>query len=278
MAQPSFAEAVADDLEAIRARAPLVHNITNFVVMNLTANMLLALGASPVMAHAPEEVEEMVGLADALVLNIGTLGAEWVDSMELAARAARARPIPIVLDPVGAGATRYRTETCQRLMKAAPPTIVRGNASEILVLDGAIGATRGVDSTAGSDTAWEAAGRLARRFGGTVCVSGPADVIRGRRTDDGFRVLNGDPLMTRVTGLGCSATAIVAAFAAVNPDPVFAAVHGMTVLGIAGELARQQSKGPGSFAVALIDALAGLDRPAIMERARICHVPPTASV
>ena len=277
MAQPSFAEAVADDLEAIRAREPLVHNITNFVVMNLTANMLLALGASPVMAHAPEEVEEMVGLADALVLNIGTLGAEWVGSMELAARAARARPIPIVLDPVGAGATRYRTETCQRLM-AAPPTIVRGNASEILALDGTIGATKGVDSTAGSDTAWEAAGRLARRFSGTVCVSGPADVIRGGRTDDGFRVLNGVPLMTRVTGLGCSATAIVAAFAAVNPDPVLAAVHGMTVLGIAGELARQQSKGPGSFAVALIDALAGLDKPAIMERARIYHVPPTASV
>ena len=124
----------------------------------------------------------------------------------------------------------------------------------------------------------QAAGRFARRSGGAACVSGPADVIRGSRTDGGFRVLNGDPLMTRVTGLGCSATAIVAAFAAVNPDPVLAAVHSMTVLGIAGELARQQSKGPGSFAVVLIDALAGLDRPAIVERARICHVPPTASV
>jgi len=269
MTHPSLAESAAADLEAIRTRAPLVHNITNFVVMNLTANVLLALGASPVMAHAPEEVEEMVGLADALVLNIGTLDASWVASMEQAAGAGRARPIPIVLDPVGAGATRYRTESCRRLLAAAAPTIVRGNASEILALDGAVGATKGVDSTAGSDAAWDAAGRLAGRTGGAVCVSGPADVIRGAGSGDGFRVLNGDPWMTRVTGLGCSATAIVAAFAAVNPDPVRAAVHGMAVLGIAGELARRQATGPGSFAVALIDALAALDRATILERARI---------
>ena len=269
MTQPSFAEAVAADLEVIRSRAPLIHNITNFVVMNTTANALLAAGASPVMAHAPEEVEDMVGLADALVLNIGTLGAEWVAGMALAAKAAQARAIPIVLDPVGAGATRYRTETCLRLMDVAPPTILRGNASEMLALDGRIGATKGVDSTAGSEAAWDAAGRLARRTGGAVCVSGPADVIRGAKADTGFLVLNGDPMMTRVTGLGCSATAIVAAFAAVNPDPALAALHGMTALGIAGELAHGQSNGPGSFAVALIDALASLDRPTILDRARI---------
>jgi len=267
MSHLSFAEAVAADLSAVRSRAPLVHNITNLVVMNVTANMLLAVGASPVMAHAPEEVEEMVGLADAL--NIGTLEAGWIDSMILAAKAARMRPIPIVLDPVGAGATRYRTLTSQRLMAVAPPTLIRGNASEILALDGASGATRGVDSTAGSDAAWGAAGRLALQIQGSVCVSGPADLIRSSETDGGFRVLNGDPMMTRVTGLGCSATAIIGAFAAINPDPTLAAVHGMTVFGIAGELARQRANGPGSFAVALIDALANLDTPTILERARI---------
>jgi hydroxyethylthiazole kinase len=274
MTPPSLAEAAAADLEAVRRRAPLVHNITNFVVMNLTANVLLALGAAPVMAHAPEEVEEMVGLAQALVLNIGTLSAEWVGSMETAARTARGRALPIVLDPVGAGATRYRTESCRRLMAAAPPTIVRGNASEILALDGAAGAagaTRGVDSTAGSHDARDAAGRLARRLGGAVCVSGPVDFILGHGAGDGFRVLNGDPWMARVTGLGCSATAVVAAFAAVNSDPVLAATHGMAILGIAGELARERAAGPGSFAVALLDALAGLDRPVILERARIAR-------
>ena len=269
MLQPSFAEAVAADLSAVRARAPLVHNITNLVVMNITANMLLAVGASPVMAHAPEEVEEMVGLANALVLNIGTLDAGWVDSMILAAKAARMRPIPIVLDPVGGGATCYRTRTTQRLMAAAAPTLIRGNASEILALDGASGTTRGVDSTADSDAAWGAAGRLAHRIQGGVCVSGSVDLIRSSQIDGGFRVLNGDPMMTRVTGLGCSATAIIGAFAAINPDPALAALHGMTVFGIAGELARQQAKGPGSFAVALIDALANLDTSTILDRARI---------
>ena len=264
-----FSNAVADDLEAIRARRPLVHNITNFVVMNFTANVLLALGASPVMAHAPEEVEEMVGCADSLVLNIGTLSSEWVASMAVAARSARARGIPVVLDPVGAGATRYRTESCRYLMGVAPPTIVRGNASEIMALDGACGTTKGVDSTVSSDSAWDGAGRLAAQTCGAVCVSGPVDIIRGAGCEGGFHVMNGDPWMSRVTGLGCSATAVVAAFAAVNPNPVRAAVHGMAVLGIAGEIARPRSLGPGSFAVAMIDALALIDPQIIHERARI---------
>ena len=269
MTRSILGDAVATDLEALRVRAPLVHNITNFVVMNLTANVLLALGASPVMAHAPEEVEEMAGLADALVLNIGTLDAGWIDSMEKAALTARQRRIPIVLDPVGAGATRYRTESCLRLMAAAPPAIIRGTASVILALDGAAGSPKGVDSTASSQSADAAASRLADRTGGAVCVSGAVDLIRRTGGDGGFRVMNGDPWMPRVTGLGCSATAIVAAFAAVNPDPARAALHGMTVLGIAGEIARERAAGPGSFAVALIDALANLDGAAIHARARI---------
>ena len=269
MTRSLLGDAVAVDLEALRVRAPLVHNITNFVVMNLTANVLLALGASPVMAHAPEEVEEMAGLADALVLNIGTLDSGWIDSMEKAALVARQRRIPIVLDPVGAGATRYRTQSCLRLMAAAAPAIVRGNASEILALDGAAGSTKGVDSTVSSQSADDAADRLADRIGGAVCVSGAVDLIRRAGGGGGFRVMNGDPWMPRVTGLGCSATAIVAAFAAVNPDPARAALHGMAVLGIAGEIARERAAGPGSFAVALIDALANLDAAAIHARARI---------
>lgn len=269
-----MAEAVVADLAEIRRRRPLVHNITNFVVMNLTANVLLALGASPVMAHAPEEVEDMVALADALVVNIGTLSSDWVDSMEQAIRAAGARSMPVVLDPVGAGATRFRTETCHRLLAAGPPTILRGNASEILALDGCGDGPRGVDATVGSITANDAAGRLAGRFGAAVCVSGPIDVVRGAGDSGSFHVANGDPWMSRVTGLGCSATAVIGAFAAVNSNPVLAAVHGMTVLGIAGELARHHATGPGTFAVALLDALAMLDAPTILTRCRIARCEP----
>src|SRR5690606_30656687 len=138
-------------LRRIRAEAPVIHNITNHVVMNTTANALLAIGASPVMAHAPQEVEEMVGIARALVLNIGTLSDAWIEAMILAGRAARQRGIPIVLDPVGAGATSYRTNTARRLLDEVSPTIVRGNASEIRALVSERGATRGVDSVHASE-------------------------------------------------------------------------------------------------------------------------------
>jgi hydroxyethylthiazole kinase len=242
------------DLQRIRAEAPLVHNVTNYVVMNTTANALLALGASPVMAHAIEEVEEMVGLARALVLNIGTLSAPWVASMLAAGRAAKRRGIPIVLDPVGAGATSFRTSTALQILEQVSPTIVRGNASEIRAVAYAErGGTKGVDSTHDAEQTVDAARALAARYGCVVSVSGATDVIVDARTV--VRVKNGHPMMPRVTGLGCTASALTGAFAAVNPAPLRAAAHAMAMSGIAGEMAAERAAGPGTFQLHFLDAL-----------------------
>jgi hydroxyethylthiazole kinase len=255
------------DVERIRSEAPLVHNITNYVVMNTTANALLAIGASPVMAHATEEVEEMVALARALVLNIGTLSVSWIEAMFKAGRAARRRGIPVVLDPVGAGATRFRTETAERLLAEAAPTIIRGNASEIRALANASGDTKGVDSTHTSEEALDAARSLASRCRCVVVVSGATDRIV---SDAGvLRVYNGHPMMPLVTGLGCTATALVGAFAAVNPSPREAAAHAMAVMGIAGEIAAERSAGPGSFQMHFLDALYQIQESDIQLRLRV---------
>jgi len=241
------------DLAKIRARSPLVHNITNYVVMNSTANALLAAGASPVMAHAIEEVDEMVEIAHALVLNIGTLSEHWVESMARAGHAASRRGIPIVLDPVGSGATRLRTTAALRLIDVAQPTIIRGNASEIRSLVLAEKGTRGVDSSRSSEESLDAAKALAGQCRCVVSLSGATDfVVDGERV---IEIRNGSPLMTRVTGMGCTATAITGAFAAVNPNMLQAAAHAMVVVGLAGEIAAERSAGPGSLQVAFLDVL-----------------------
>lgn len=259
-------EAIWADVVAIRERAPLVHNITNYVVMNTTANALLSLGASPVMAHAEEEVADMVRLAGALVLNPGTLSAPWVRSMLKAAQEARRLNVPIVLDPVGAGATPYRTETNVRLIRTAPPAILRGNASEIQAVAAALEAipsgqgmmTKGVDSLHASEAALDAARRLSERYGFAVCISGAVDhCVQGERM---IRVRNGHPLMPRVTGLGCTASALCGAFAAVNASPLLAAGHAMAVMGIAGELAAEKAGGPGTLQLYFLDALYNLNK------------------
>jgi hydroxyethylthiazole kinase len=259
--------AVAADLETLRAQAPLVHNITNFVVMEPTANALLALGASPVMAHAVEEMEDITRIASALVLNIGTLSPHWIEAMHRAGSVAKARGIPVVLDPVGVGASRYRTETALALLDAASPSIVRGNASEILTLAGEEGGAKGVDSTAGSDAASGPARTLARRTGGAVSVSGATDLVTDG--DTLLRILNDTPLMTRVTGMGCTASAITGAFAAVNPDPLRAAAHAMAVMAVAGERAAEGATGPGSFLPRFHDALHTLTGDDLVKRLRV---------
>ena len=256
-----------NDITRIRVEAPLVHNITNFVVMNTTANALLALGASPVMAHAAEEVEEMAALARALVINIGTLSSEWVQSMRKAMHSASRSGRPIVFDPVGVGATRFRTETCQQLLDEVPPSIVRGNASEILALAGATAGTKGVDSTETSDAAFDAARSLASRYGCVVTVSGAMDIIVSG--DCVARVANGHPMMPRVTGLGCTATALTGAFCAVNPSHLDAAAHAMAVMGIAGEIAAAESPGPGTFQTRFLDALHLLQEADIRSRLKL---------
>lgn len=253
-------------LERVRAASPLVHNITNYVVMNNSANALLALGASPAMVHALEEVEEFTSISSALVVNIGTLSPLWVSAMQRAAVRAGERGIPWVLDPVGAGATAYRTDTARALL-ALRPTVLRGNASEILAVAGDVGGTKGVDSTAGSDAALDAATVLAQRHGTTVVITGAEDIAT-----DGARVVrcgNGHPLMPRVTGLGCSLSAVTGACLAVEPDALHAAASALAIFGVAGELAAAQAAGPGSLQVALLDALYTLDADTLVSRARL---------
>ena len=261
---------IQDGCEAlgkIRRERPLVHNITNYVVMNFTANVLLALGASPVMAHAIEEVEDMVALANALVINIGTLSASWVDSMFAATRAAGKLSVPVVLDPVGAGATRFRTETARRLASETPPAVVRGNASEIMALAGSRTATRGVDSLQGSDDACLAAHEVARKYQTVVAVTGVVDYVTdGRRS---VRIANGHSMMARITGTGCAASAITGAFCAVQRDAFLAATAALMTFGIAGEIAAQSNPGPGSFHPLLLNALDSVGEDAVRERSRL---------
>ena len=254
-------------LEELRARRPLIHNITNYVVMNSTANLLLALGAAPVMAHAEEEVEELAAISGALVLNIGTLSGPWIAAMFKAATAAKTHGVPIVLDPVGAGATRLRTETARRLLAEQPPAVLRGNASEILALQEGGPGARGVDARHTVDQARHAARELARRFSITVAVTGPEDYVTNGT--DSARIANGHPLLAQVTGTGCAASAITGAFLAVEPDPLAAAAQALVVFGVAGEIAATGNPGPGTFAVRLIDALAAIDTATIRERARL---------
>lgn len=251
--ETSHASEIWSSLEKIRTASPVVHNITNYVVMNTTANALLALGASPVMAHAGEEVSDMVGIASALVINIGTLSREWVKSMFLAAEKASAGEIPIVLDPVGAGATPYRTATAREFVRTFKPAIIRGNASEIMALQEDTAKTKGVDSTDSSHDAAGAAKSLCAEYGSVVCISGQTDYIVGKSSLT--KILNGHSLMTRVTGMGCTATALCGAFAAVEKDYAKAASHAMAVMGIAGELAAILSDGPGTLQLRFLDAL-----------------------
>lgn len=261
---------IADALARVRAGAPLVHNITNYVVMNNTANALLAIGASPAMVHAVEEVEEFTSISRGLVINIGTLSPSWVDAMRLAALRAGQAGIPWVLDPVGAGATAYRTGIAAELARMHP-TVIRGNASEIMVLAGSVGvAGKGVDSAHSTDDALAPARSLARDTGAIVAMTGVVDYVT-----DGTRVVairNGHAMMARVTGLGCTATALVGAFVAANDDQFVATVAALTVLGVAGELAAAWSPGPASLQLHLLDALYTIDAASLETRARVQRV------
>jgi hydroxyethylthiazole kinase len=252
-------------LRELRAHRPLIHQITNYVVMNETANATLALGALPVMAHSPQEVEEMAVAAGALVLNIGTLSERWVDAMLLAGKAANG---PIVLDPVGAGATRYRTETAKRLLDELDIAVVRGNAAEIATLAGRDAEIRGVESIGVNDSARELAKEAALALEAVVAVTGPTDYV-----SDGARVIavaNGHELMGTVSGTGCMATAVTGSFLAAKPDaPLEAAAEALVAFGVAGEDAARDAKGPGTFHAGLYDALYNLDPDTLDDRARI---------
>jgi len=263
--EPLPGQAVAEMLERIRHRRPLIHHITNFVVMNDTANVTLALGALPVMAHAKEE-----GMAGALVLNPGTLSPEWVDAMLVAGKQANELGVPIVLDPVGAGATRLRTESNLCLLEELDIAVLRGNPGEIGALAGIEGKVKGVESIGELDDPLEVARRMAKRFGTTVAITGQRDLI-----SDGERAMavdNGHAMLKTITGTGCMATTAIAAFAAVEEDRLLAAAAGLACFGLAAELAAADAKGPGSFKTALFDSLHNLTTEQVMDGARVWYV------
>jgi hydroxyethylthiazole kinase len=270
MFDQQLAQKAANNLKNLREKKPLIHNITNYVVMNYTANALLACGASPVMAHAVEEVEEMVSFAGALVLNIGTLTPYWIDSMLKAGKRANKLNVPIILDPVGSGATRLRTGSAKRLIDELSITVVRGNASEVLSLAKEGSKTKGVDSIHSVDEASDAALILAKELYTTLAITGPVDLVTdGERI---YRVSNGHELMGYVTGTGCTATAIIGAFLAVDSDPVEATTTALAYFGLAGEKAAMAAQAPGSFQMAMLDALYTIDEKQIEEGAKI-HSP-----
>jgi len=267
MSDQQLAQKASENLKTLRTKKPLIHNITNYVVMNYTANALLACGASPVMAHAPEEVEEMVSFAGALVLNIGTLTIPWVDSMLIAGKKANELSIPIVLDPVGSGATKLRTESAKRLINELSVSVIRGNASEVLSLAQEGSRTKGVDSIHSVEEAADAALMLAKELNTTLAITGPIDLI----TDGGhiYKVSNGHELMGFVTGTGCMATALIGAFLSVDSNPVSATATALAYFGLAGEKGAAHSKGPGTFQIALLDALFTINEEQVKKGVRI---------
>ncbi|QAY60738.1 hydroxyethylthiazole kinase [Microbacterium protaetiae] len=250
----------------VRAHAPLVQCLTNAVVTNFTANVLLALGAAPAMTDLPGEAGPFARIAGGVLVNLGTPHAEQRTAMLEAVAAADEARVPWVLDPVAIGALPIRTELAHALRERRP-TIIRGNASELLALAGDGAGGRGVDATDDVEAALPSARTLAARTGAVVAVSGPVDAIT-----DGERVIrigNGTPLLTRVTGGGCALGAVMAAFAAVDSDRLQAAASAVLVYTVAAELAAARSAGPGSFAVAFLDALAALTPEQLDERAVI---------
>jgi len=267
MFDQDLAHKAGENLKNLRKKKPLIHNITNYVVMNYTANALLACGASPVMAHAAEEVEEMVSFAGALVLNIGTLTPYWIDSMLKAGKRANQLKVPIILDPVGSGATKLRTDSAKRLIDELSIQVVRGNASEVLSLAHEGSRTKGVDSIHSVDDAADAALILAKELKTTLAITGKVDLITdGERI---HRVSNGHELMGYVTGTGCTATVMIGAFLAVDPDPVEATTTGLAYFGLSGEKAAAKAQAPGSCMIAVLDALFTIDEKQIEKGAKI---------
>lgn len=258
---------IIQNLQTVREKNPLVHNITNFVVMNNTANTLLAIGASPVMIHAHKEIETIVDISNSLVINIGTADDYWAESMLSAAKKANQINKPWILDPVGAGISTFRNDLLKELL-TYQPTVIRGNASEILALDLFNNIQgKGVDSSHQSNQALQAAQNLNQKFGSIVCISGASDFVVANHQI--VEIKNGHEMMTKVIGLGCSATATIGAFIGLNENPFPETISGMSIFSLAGELAQQKSNGPGSLQMNLYDILYNLSEEEIRSHLRI---------
>ena len=263
----------ADILANVRSSNPLIHNITNLVVTNFTANGLLALGASPVMAYAKEEVADMARIAGALALNMGTLDEQVVQSMRIAGTSAAAHGVPIVFDPVGAGATPYRTETARSLVNGLPVTVIRGNAAEVANVVGEDWGIKGVDAAVGSnqDVA-SLARKAAQALGCVTAITGKDDYVSDGKVT--YRISNGTPLLTKVTGTGCLLSSVIAAFLAVEKDAVAAAVSALAYYGVAAENAVQVAGDdrPGGFQIEFLNHLHRTGGEAVRQQASIHRV------
>lgn len=256
---------VADELTRLRAGLPLVHVLTNEVVQEITANVLLAAGAAPAMIVADEEVTPFAAISGAVLINVGTLYPARLSAMRGAVAAANAAGVPWTLDPVAVGVLDYRSQACREFL-ASKPAAIRGNASEILALAGFAGGGRGVDSTSGSEAALDAARDLARATGAVVAVTGETDFITdGERT---WATPWGHPIMTRVVGTGCALSALVAAFTAQAPDRLNAVASACAVAGLCGARAAASSRGPGSFKADFLDALYLIEPATLREQAQ----------
>lgn len=260
---------LAASLDKVRQSSPLVQCITNYVAMNFNANALLAIGASPVMAHAKEEMADMTAIASSLVLNIGTLDEQWVEGIFAAGDSMKALGKPIIFDPVGSGATPYRTAVSKRIIEECRPAVIRGNGSEIMSLVDADVLSKGVDSSVSSDLALEAAKALAKSSGAVVVISGQTDYVTDGQTVE--TITNGSTMMTAVTAMGCTATAIIGAFVAVCDTPFEGALYAMALMGVAGERAAAISAAPATLQLNFLDALYTLSGEELAQSAMQCH-------
>lgn len=258
---------IIENLLFVRKKNPLVHNITNFVVMNNSANALLAIGASPAMAHAHKEVKNLVEIANSVVINIGTIDEYWAESKLIAAKKANKINKPWILDPVAAGISSFRNDVLKELLTYRP-TVIRGNASEIMALDSFDSIQgKGADSIHQSIQAINAAKNLNQKTGAIICISGASDFVVSN--DEIYEIKNGHEMMTKVTGLGCSATALIGAFIGLNENPFVEALSGMSLFSLAGELAQLKSTGPGSLQTNLLDCLFHLSENDIKKHLKI---------
>jgi len=265
---------IAQALEALRSKKPLVHHITNYVTVNDCANIVLAIGASPIMADDIDEVEAITSISSALVLNIGTLNRRTVESMLAAGRKANALNIPVVFDPVGAGASELRNKTTERILKEVKINVLRGNMSEIRFVAGLDTNTKGVDVSdidlqGGLEAGRFIAESVAKELGCVAAITGVTDILSdGRRT---VWIENGTNLLSNVTGTGCMCTSLVGSFCGAGNDFLIAAAGGILSMGIAGEIAAENAgaKGNGSFHMAIIDAISKMNAGTLTGRARI---------
>jgi len=267
ISEMNLGEKIFEIIERIRQERPLIHNITNMVAMNDSANIILAIGGLPIMAHAKEEVSEMVKAAGALVLNIGTLTPEQIDSMIVAGEQANNLKKPVVLDPVGAGATHLRTESALRLQERIKIDIIRGNHAEVSILAGLKGDIKGVESVGSGENAVKVALSLACKYNQVVIITGKRDIVTDGKTV--IEINNGSPMLGTITATGCMVTSLIATFAAVCNDYVMASTGALVCFGLAGERAAVRAQGPGSFKVNLFDEIYNLNKEIICKGLKV---------